>query len=74
MWFWISRRFRLWLVFALGAPVAAWVLGALADVLQRRSGETRVTRALGKGRDWAENRTRGPIARRRRRRARRGDA
>ena len=68
MWLWISRRFRLWLLFAVGAPVAARVLGVVARVLEQRRGETSLTRSLQRARGWADEQTRGPVARRRRRR------
>ena len=67
MWFWITRRFRLWLLFAVGAPVAAWVMGVLGDVLERRGGETAVTRGLATARGWTQGQVRGPLGRRGRR-------
>lgn len=57
-----TRRLRLWLLLALGAPVLAWVLGFVGDRLEARSGPTRLTRGLGKARGWLDRRTRGPLA------------
>ena len=73
MWFWITRRFRLWLLLALGAPVAAWVLGVVGSVLERRSGgETSVSRGIAQARDWLQDHSRGPLGRRARGRRGRG--
>ena len=55
----LSKRLRLWLFLALGAPVLAWVLGFVGDRLESRNGPTRVTRALGKARGWLTRRTKG---------------
>lgn len=64
MWAFLSARLRLWLLFAIGAPVLSWLLGALGDRLEARGGPTSTSRALKKGRDWLRRRTRGPLARR----------
>ena len=67
MWFWITRRIRLWLLLAVGAPIAARVLATLRDTLERRSGgPTTVTRGLSKAQDFIQSSARGPIGRRRR--------
>ena len=62
MWAFLSARLRLWLFFALGAPVLAWLLGQLGDRLEARHGPTALTRGLQKGRGWLRSRTRGPLA------------
>lgn len=48
MWAFFSRRLRQWLVLAVLLPLASLLLGALRQLLERRSGETRLTRALGR--------------------------
>lgn len=58
MWALLSRRMRLWLLLAVGAPVLGWLLGAIGDRLEARNGPTRTSRTLKKGRDWLRRRTR----------------
>lgn len=64
MWAFFSRRLRLWLFFALGAPVLSWLLGQIGDRLEARNGPTSTSRMLKKSRDWLRRRSRGPLARR----------
>lgn len=64
LWAFFLRRLRIWLFFALAAPVLSWLLGQLGDRLEARNGPTRTSRALQKGRDWLRRRSRGPLARR----------
>lgn len=61
MWAFFSRRLRMWLLFALGAPVAAWLLGRLGDLVERRSGPNAFSSALQTGRRFLERRSRGPL-------------
>lgn len=61
MWAFFSRRLRLWLLFALGAPIAAWLLGKLGDLVERRGGPDAVSGALQYGRRFLERRSRGPL-------------
>lgn len=63
MWAFLSARLRLWLLLAVGAPVLSWLLGAIGDRLEARSGPTSTSRALKKGRDWLRRRARGPLSR-----------
>jgi len=63
MWAFLSARLRLWLLLAIGAPILSWLLGALGDRLEARSGPTTISRTLKKGRDWLHRRSRGPLAR-----------
>jgi hypothetical protein len=49
IWAFFSRRFRLWLLFALGVPVLRRVLAELGDTIEERNGETAVTRGLRTG-------------------------
>ncbi len=64
MWMFFTRRLRMWLFFALGAPVLSWLLGKVGDRLAARNGPTRASRALQKSRRWLRRRSRGPLAHR----------
>jgi len=55
VWMLISRRFRLYLVFALGAPLVAWLLDAVGRRLEARGGPTRASNTLR----WAGRKLRG---------------
>lgn len=66
MWAFLSRRLRLWLLLAVGAPLLAWAAGRVADALERRRGANGVTRTLRYADGWLRRRTRGPLAARRR--------
>ncbi|HVM14280.1 MAG TPA: hypothetical protein VM287_08110 [Egibacteraceae bacterium] len=63
----VSRRFRQWMLFAVGVPAAAWALDRLGEEMEERKGETGVTQALRKGGDFLHRHERGPAGRRRRR-------
>lgn len=63
MWVFLSRRLRLWLVLAVGAPLLSRLLGAVGDRLETRSGPTTASRFLKTGRSWVQRRARGPLAR-----------
>lgn len=65
MWAFLSRRFRLWLLLAVGAPLLAWASGRIADAVERRRGPNGFTRTLRHANGWLRRRTRGPLARRR---------
>lgn len=65
MWAFLSRRLRLWLLLAVGAPLLAWAAGRIAEALERRRGENGVTRTLRYADGWLRRRTRGPLRRRR---------
>jgi hypothetical protein len=60
----LSKRLRLWLLLAVGAPLLAWLLGNIGNRLERRNGPTRVSTALCKVGGWLGRRARGPLARR----------
>lgn len=62
MWAFLSARLRLWLLAAVAAPVLSWLLGAIGDRLEARSGPTSASRTLKSGRDWLRRRARGPLA------------
>lgn len=63
MWVFFSRRLRMWLILAVGVPVAAWLLGRIGDVIEARQGPTRLSRGLQTVRRWLQNRATGPLAR-----------
>jgi hypothetical protein len=62
MWAFFSRRFRMWLLLAVGVPVAAWLLGKVGDVIESRGGPNAASRALQKARAFLLRRSRGPLA------------
>ena len=66
MWAFFSRRFRLWVMFALGVPILRALLGRAGTTLEARTGSTVVTRGLETG-----HRTLARYDRRERRRAKR---
>jgi hypothetical protein len=45
MWAFFSRRLRMWLFFALGAPVLSWLLGCAAAPAGRWPTGIRIARA-----------------------------
>ena len=46
MWLFLSRRLRMWLILTVLVPLTSGVLRRLGRTLERRSGSTRVSRAL----------------------------
>lgn len=64
MWAFFSRRLRMWLLFAIGAPIAAWLLGRLGELIERRRGPNAFSGALQSGSRFLQRRTRGPLRRR----------
>lgn len=63
MWAFLSARLRMWLILAVVAPLLAWLLGKLGDVLEARRGPNRVSGVLQWLRGWLGRRARGPLAR-----------
>ncbi|MBN9099654.1 MULTISPECIES: hypothetical protein [unclassified Pseudonocardia] len=61
MWAFFSRRLRMWLVLAVGAPILAWLLGKVGDVVESRRGPTTVSKVLKKGSGYLQRRTKGPL-------------
>jgi len=64
MWAFFSRRLRIWLILAIGAPLLGWLLSRVGDVIESRRGPNTVSRALRMGGGWLHRRTRGPLRRR----------
>ena len=58
MWALLSNRLRTWLLFAVAVPLAGVVARAVARRIERRSGPTRLTRALHTAGDAASRRDR----------------
>jgi hypothetical protein len=63
MWAFFSRRLRMWLILAVGAPIVAWLLGMVGDAIESRRGPNSVSKVLKKGSGYLRNRTRGPLSR-----------
>lgn len=62
MWAFFSRRLRMWLILAVGAPVLGFVLGKVGDVVEARRGPNSFTKVLHTGRRWLQRRSKGPLA------------
>lgn len=62
MWLLISRRIRLWLVLAVGAPLLGWLLGLIGDRLEARNGPSSLTRLLQKARGRLRRRRGAPAS------------
>ncbi|WP_214364252.1 hypothetical protein [Pseudonocardia sp. H11422] len=62
MWAFFSARLRMWLILAVGAPLLAWLLGRIGDVIEARRGPNGLTRVLQKARGWLHRRSKGPLA------------
>jgi hypothetical protein len=63
MWAFLSRRFWLWVIMAVGAPLASWLLGKAGERLEARNGPTRISDALKKTGGVVGRQTRGPLSR-----------
>ncbi len=46
MWLFITRRLRTWLIFALVVPIATTTIHLIREMIEKRTGNTRLTRAL----------------------------
>jgi hypothetical protein len=46
MWAFFSRRFRLWLMLAVGVPLVRRLLGGAGNAIEARRGESAVSRGL----------------------------
>jgi hypothetical protein len=62
MWAFFSRRLRMWLILAVGAPVVGFLLGKVGDAIEARRGPNTVSKVLHTGRRWLQRRSKGPLA------------
>ncbi|MGY1843259.1 MULTISPECIES: hypothetical protein [unclassified Modestobacter] len=67
MWLFLTRRFRMWVILTVLAPLATKVLRGLGEALQRRNGPNAVSNGLLKAGDLGE-RARTKLGGKRRRR------
>lgn len=49
IWAFFTKRFRLWLLFALGIPVLRRIIAGAGESLEARGGETSLSRGLRTG-------------------------
>ena len=54
MWLFLTRRFRMWVVLTVLAPIATKVLRGLGEALQRRNGPSALSNGLLKAGDVGE--------------------
>ena len=54
MWLFLSRRFRMWVVLTLLAPLATRLLRSLGETLERRNGPSAISNGLLKAGDLGE--------------------
>jgi hypothetical protein len=54
MWLFLTRRFRMWVILTLLAPLATNVLRRLGQTLEKRNGPTAVSNGLLKAGDLGE--------------------
>jgi hypothetical protein len=47
MWLFITARLRQWVIFAVAVPLATTIIHLVRERLESRSGESKLTRALG---------------------------
>jgi hypothetical protein len=64
MFAFLSRRFRQYMILALGVPVVAYLLDGLGKSIEERRGDSAVTRGMRSGGDFLRRHGRGPLARR----------
>ncbi|MGY1839285.1 MULTISPECIES: hypothetical protein [unclassified Modestobacter] len=54
MWLFLTRRFRMWVILTVVAPLATKVLRGLGESLQRRNGPSAISNGLLKAGDLGE--------------------
>jgi len=54
MWLFLTRRFRMWVILTVLAPVATKVLRGLGQTLERRNGPSAISNGLLKAGDVGE--------------------
>lgn len=58
MWMFISARLRQWLFLAVAVPVATVAVHVVRGAIEKRSGETKLTRVLASAEDFGRRRQR----------------
>lgn len=58
MWVFISARLRQWVIFAIAVPLLTLLVHLVREALEKRSGETRLTRILGRAEDLGRRKKR----------------
>jgi hypothetical protein len=64
MWVFITARIRQWLLLAIAVPVLTMLVRLVRTWIEKRSGETRLTRALGRVEQFGQRHRRGVRRRR----------
>jgi len=58
MWVFITARLRQWLFFAVAIPLLTVVVHAVRQAIEKRSGQTRLTRILARAEELGRRRKR----------------
>lgn len=58
MWVFITGRIRQWLFFAVAIPLLTMLVHVIRQAIEKRSGETRLTRILGRAEDLGRRKKR----------------
>jgi len=58
MWVFITARLRQWLFFAVAIPLLTLVVHVIRQAIEKRSGETRLTRILARAEDLGRRKKR----------------
>ena len=66
MWLFLTRRLRMWLILSVLVPLTSGVLRRVGQRMERRSGPSRISRALLQAGELGD-RARGALGGRRRR-------
>ena len=56
MWVFISSRLRQWVLFAVAVPILTSLIHLLRTRIEKKSGETALTKALAKIEDFGQRR------------------
>jgi hypothetical protein len=58
MWLFITSRLRQWLIFAIAVPLLTLLVHAVRTAIEKRSGETALTRTLARAEDLGRRKKR----------------
>jgi hypothetical protein len=58
MWVFITARLRQWLFFAVAIPLLTTIVHLIRQAIEKRSGQTRLTRILGQAENLGRRRRR----------------